>query len=159
MPDGPFVEGSAPSEVRPVPSRWPGRGRVEVRDESMLPTLRPGDRLHLDRRGYRTHPPRAGDIVVVVDPEGPTRWVVKRVAAVGPGTWWRAVGGLRPAAPGDVRPADAVEAIHLPSGALWVLGDNSERSRDSRHFGPVARAAVVGRVFECYAPSDRRRVW
>jgi signal peptidase I len=123
----------------------------------MLPTLRPGDRLRIDVRGSRTHPPRPGDLVVLVDPEDPHRWIVKRVAAVGPGVWWSVAMGRGSVPAAGTRPQDAVEEIRLSPGALWVIGDNPERSRDSRQFGPIRSSAVVGRVFACYAPLDRRR--
>ncbi|HET7488802.1 MAG TPA: nickel-type superoxide dismutase maturation protease [Acidimicrobiales bacterium] len=54
--------------------------RVEVRGDSMLPTLAAGDRV-LAVRGLRARP---GDVVVVRDPRHPSRLLVKRVAAVGP---------------------------------------------------------------------------
>jgi signal peptidase I len=53
---------------------------VEVRGNSMAPTLRPGDRLvviRLDRL------PRVGDVVLAGDPRDSSRELVKRVAAVG----------------------------------------------------------------------------
>lgn len=55
---------------------------VRVRGRSMLPTLRPGDRLIV----VRTHrPPRVGEVVLALDPRDAARELVKRVAAVGPG--------------------------------------------------------------------------
>ncbi|MCV0404323.1 MAG: nickel-type superoxide dismutase maturation protease [Chloroflexi bacterium] len=54
---------------------------VEVRGRSMYPTLSPGDRLVLVRRGGAV---RAGDVVVAPDPREPSRELVKRVASVGP---------------------------------------------------------------------------
>lgn len=41
-----------------------------------------------------------------------------------------------------------------PDG-LELAGDDPERSTDSRHFGPVARRAVEGRVIFRYAPLRR----
>jgi signal peptidase I len=35
-------------------------------------------------------------------------------------------------------------------GSVRVEGDNAGPSRDSRHFGPVPRTAVLGRVLWCY---------
>ena len=55
--------------------------RVEVRGDSMRPTLLPGDRLLVVRLAR----PREGDVVVVADPRWPDRALVKRVAAVAPG--------------------------------------------------------------------------
>lgn len=127
MPEPP--EGStSPSE--PPPSRfrrWWSR-RVVVRDESMLPTLLPGDRLLVDRRAYRHRPPRVGEVVVLFDPEDATRWLVKRVSLV-----------------------DAT------GQTVEVRGDAAEMARDSRRFGPVPTRSVVGRVYRCYFPPERRR--
>jgi nickel-type superoxide dismutase maturation protease len=43
----------------------------------------------------------------------------------------------------------------LGSGTVSVLGDNEAASTDSRDFGPLARAAVFGRVVYRYAPRQR----
>jgi len=94
----------------------------------MLPALRPGDRLLVDPGAFRGRFPKAGEVVVVDDPEGRVRWLVKRVAAV-----------------------DA------PGGTIEVRGDAADRSRDSRHFGPVPLRAVVGRAYRIYLPIQRRR--
>ncbi len=56
---------------------------VEVRGESMLPALRPGDRL-LVRSRARVAP---GNVVVARHPEQ-ERLIVKRVAWRTPGGWW-----------------------------------------------------------------------
>lgn len=45
----------------------------------MRPTLVPGDRVVAVRRW---RPVRVGDIVLVADPREPSRWLVKRCAAV-----------------------------------------------------------------------------
>ncbi|MGI8998272.1 MAG: S26 family signal peptidase [Candidatus Limnocylindria bacterium] len=80
---------------------------VEVRGQSMAPTLRPGDRLLVVRRG-----PRVGDIVLAQDPRDPRRELIKRVARVdGLGVILR---GDNPAGSTDARifgvvPTDEVE--------------------------------------------------
>jgi hypothetical protein len=135
-------------------ARWRAR-RVEVHDASMAPTLRPGDRLAVDTRAYRDRAPSLGEIVVLVDPDEPERWLVKRVAGVGPLQLWRRASGWTSAPVGAGRPADAVEAVEIPPGSVFVVGDAP--GRDSARFGPVPRATLVGRVVRCYAPADRRR--
>ncbi len=55
---------------------------VEVRGRSMLPTLRPGDRLVVIRSRRDV---RVGDVVLALDPRDAGRELVKRVAAVAPG--------------------------------------------------------------------------
>ncbi|WBL36481.1 S26 family signal peptidase [Tepidiforma flava] len=42
--------------------------RIAVEGDSMRPALRPGDWAIADRRAYRTHPPRPGDVVMARDP-------------------------------------------------------------------------------------------
>jgi signal peptidase I len=116
---------------------------VLIRGPSMQPALQPGDRA-LVRRGGR--PLLAGDVVVFHEPPllaGPDptvsavpseTWVVKRVVALA----------------GDrVPPAVAESAageLHVPPGALVVLGDNRPMSRDSRHWGFIPEQAVLGRA-------------
>ena len=94
----------------------------------MLPTLRPGDRLLVDTRVYQNRPPRVGEIVILVDPEDTTRWLVKRVIIVDPS-----------------------------AGTIEVRGDAAETARDSRQFGPVTTRSLVGRVYRCYYPPPRRQ--
>lgn len=36
--------------------------------------------------------------------------------------------------------------VSVPAGRLWVMGDNRGNSSDSRAFGPITRASVVGRT-------------
>lgn len=101
--------------------------RYVVRDDSMRPAFVPGDRLYVDPR------PRAGlavgDAVVLRDPERPGAWLLKRVVELSSG-------------PGPA--------------AVMVRGDNGERSRDSRHFGPRPPGEIVGVVWFRYAPDARR---
>lgn len=132
-----------------------------VHDESMVPTLHPGDRLLVDLRAYRDRPPAVGDIVVFTDPDLADRWLVKRVAGVGPGRFQRTATGLAPATmeparPGMLDPLRAAEVLDLPSGTVYVTGD-APGTRDSRIFGPVSFSALVGRAYRCYAPPTRRR--
>ena len=46
-------------------------------------------------------------------------------------------------------------AYHVPAGHYFVLGDNSERSADSRYFGSVPLQNLVGRVSRIYYPLSR----
>jgi signal peptidase I len=39
------------------------------------------------------------------------------------------------------------KAVTLGDNELWVMGDNREKSSDSRVFGPIDRSTVVGRAF------------
>jgi nickel-type superoxide dismutase maturation protease len=95
--------------------------RFRVEGASMQPTYFHGERVIVDRRAYRRRPPAPGDVVVLRDPEEPARHLVKRVAGPPPGAEPR-------------------------RDAVYVLGDNPDESRDSRDFGPVPLALIIGRV-------------
>jgi nickel-type superoxide dismutase maturation protease len=99
--------------------------RYEVRGESMRPTFQPGDFLLVDTRAYAAAPPIPGDLVLATHPYEPGIEVVKRVAEVD------------------------------PDRGITLLGDNSEYSTDSRHYGPVPASALIGRVLVRYWPITR----
>jgi nickel-type superoxide dismutase maturation protease len=106
--------------------------RVEVAGRSMWPTLEPGDwALAIGTtRGRRPH---IGDIVVLEHPDRPGVELVKRVTEVRNSS--------------TTRPAE-----------LWVEGDDPVNSTDSRHFGPVDRSQVRGRLVLVWWPPSRRRL-
>jgi signal peptidase I len=43
----------------------------------------------------------------------------------------------------------------IPSGQLWVMGDNRNRSSDSRVFGPIKESKIVGRAILRIWPPNR----
>jgi signal peptidase I len=158
---------------------------------SMVPTLVRGDHLLISKVSYglrsplgggwltRYAGPAAGDVVVfaarAIDRNGEQedRNLVKRVVAtageeveirgshvfvdgrerqVGPSF---AVFGQRDAA-GDLGP------LRVPEGELFVMGDNREGSRDSRHWGFVDVEDVEGKavlVFWSWEGVDRFVRW
>lgn len=73
-------------------------------------------------------------------------WVARRTGSVGVGD---VVVIDHPEYPGLL----AVKRIVRAEGdGWWVEGDNPQRSRDSRHFGPVPAARILGRVVLRYRP-------
>ncbi len=133
--------------------------RVVVHDRSMSPGLAPGDRLLVDPAAFVADPPRRGDVIVLHDPADTERLLIKRIVGV-PGDLVRATrtGAVRPAAPSAGPPddPDALEELEVPPGHVFVLSDRSARARDSRQFGPVPLASVVGRAWYRYGPFGRR---
>ena len=146
-----------------------------VDGSSMLPTLVDGQFLIANKLLYarlsrgdsdRTslfafHPPRHGDVIIVVFPKDPTRDVVKRVIGL-PGDVieidsGRVVrNGERLDEPYVVhRDARTFDAVEVPSGSYYVLGDNRLVSSDSRHWGFVSDDHIIGRVWYSYWPIDR----
>lgn len=47
-------------------------------------------------------------------------------------------------------------AEQVPADSIFVVGDNRDNSRDSRHFGPVKLSAVKGRALFVWWSSDKR---
>ena len=112
-----------------------GPWRVAVAEESMKPALAPGDWLLIDPTPDRW--PRRGAVVVVREPDSGIL-AIKRVAA----------------RPGD-RVGTGPASVLLAEDEAWLLGDNRDRSVDSRSYGPVPLNALVGRAWFRYAPVGR----
>jgi signal peptidase I len=90
---------------------------------------------------------------------------IKRVVAVGGDTIAIVDGhavrnGRRASEPFAARCTDRSacnfpEAIRVPRGYVFLMGDNRGDSDDSRYWGPVPRSWVIGRAFATYWPPNR----
>lgn len=105
---------------------------VEVRGESMTPTLWPGDQA----LAVPSRRPALGHVVVVEHPTRAGLEIVKRVTG----------------APGDLAPDGRI----LGADEFWVAGDNPARSTDSRQHGTVRREQIKARIRVVYWPPSRR---
>lgn len=139
---------------------------------SMEPTLLVGDRILVDRSVYAREPKR-GAVIVFAYPEDPRKDFVKRVVAVGGDTVavrdkQLYVNGrplLEPYIehreselfPATVNPRDNFGPVTIPTGACFVLGDNRDRSYDSRFWGVVGKERIKGTVKNIYWSWDRER--
>ena len=140
--------------------RAPFRSLYLVRGDSMMPTLRDGDLIHVRRASSKGASYRRGSIVVaeMPSPSGDNSLLtnVKRVVGL-PGELVRvgrdgavSIEGTTLAEP---YLADGARAAPGP-GLSWLcdddeyflMGDNRADSGDSRRFGPVPAANVVGRM-------------
>jgi len=130
-----------------------------IPSESMVPTLKVGDRVLVNKLSYDLHDVHRGDIVVFkAPPEARSDGIedlVKRVVGL-PGDTVEArddgrvyVNGKRldeSYLPEGTRTTN-LPATKVPAGHLFMMGDNRSASRDSRYFGPIKQSAVIGRVF------------
>lgn len=131
--------------------------------DSMSPTLKFGDQYLINVRAYRHNPPQRGDVIVFREDGGD--FLVKRVIGIA-GDWVVVTQGHTylngtelhepyAAWSGEAwndRPQHAV----VEEGEVFVLGDNRDRSEDSRDFGPVPTSRVLGRAERIILPRDRR---
>jgi signal peptidase I len=112
-----------------------GVWRVAVVEDSMRPTIESGDWLLVDPTASAW--PRVGSVVVLREPDSELL-AIKRVAG---------------------RTGDHISIddglLHLGPGEAWLLGDDGDRSVDSRRYGPVPFERFVGRAWFRYAPLRR----
>ena len=124
---------------------------------SMAPTLLRGDHFVVDTWAYSDIDIAAGDIAVFAWPGSNGANYVKRVVGVpgdvlmfGANTLTR--NGIlvdEPYAyytPEARAPQSTIEKFVVPDGAYFVLGDNRNRSNDSRYIGPIPKERFVGRA-------------
>ncbi|MGB2866275.1 MAG: signal peptidase I [Sedimentisphaerales bacterium] len=134
---------------------------------SMKPTLVPGDRFLV--RKNKKNIPKRDDVIVFKSPDDPgTPWI-KRVVAL-PGETIEIkneilyVDGQKVQHPAlqniEYPPRDYVgmegEPYKVPENHIFVIGDNSANSEDSRAFGAIPLSDVIGKAYKIYWPFGRR---
>jgi signal peptidase I len=145
---------------------------------SMEPTLEIGDHILVNKFIYGVkipftsiqlfplEKPKRGDVIVFIYPLDPSKDFIKRVVAVEEDTVKIInkklyINGVQVPDPhgvytdessfsGEVQKRDNFGPVTVPKGTLFVLGDNRDRSLDSRFWGYVPLAEVRGRAFIIY---------
>jgi signal peptidase I len=151
-----------------------------IPSSSMEPTLhcaRPGfrceagtsDRILANRLVYHFRAPKRGDIVVFETPPkaatecGAGGTYVKRLIGLPGETWqerdgWVYIDGRRLAEPYLLpgrRDDETLKPRRIPAGRYFFMGDNRRWSCDSRKWGTVPSADIVGKVLAVYWPLRR----
>lgn len=148
---------------------------------SMRDTLRPGDRVLVNRFVYHLREPQRGDVVVFHYPRDPSVVFIKRIVGA-PGDvldvrdgrlyvngrsvhepFVHRTGGqtdptiAEPTLPGSTLhdPWSLSIPYTVPAGRYFVMGDNRTDSDDSRDWGTVPRSAIVGEGLLTYWPLSR----
>jgi len=145
----------------------------KVQQQSMMVTLLPEQYVLVDKLTPRWAPYNRGDIVVFDPPESwsPAGSVpfIKRIIGLPDDTvelrdGQVLVNGVQLDEPyvntddgvpqtTDALPGGATEWV-ITEGQLFVMGDNRQNSADSRVFGPIDVAHVIGRAWLRYWPFD-----
>jgi signal peptidase I len=128
---------------------------------SMEPRVHTGEFVLINTLAYRFGPLRRGDVVAFRH-EGPTpETYIKRVVAL-PGERVEVRDGVvtiggRVLAEPYVKFPDrrSAPAVTVPPGAAYVLGDNRADSDDSRNWGVVRDADLVGKALVGIWPPRR----
>ena len=153
---------------------------------SMLPTLQIGDHILVNKFVYGVRlpilghmvmelgTPRRGDVIVFVYPEDRQKDFIKRVVGIeGDVIEVRqkklTVNGTAVEDPhahfadgdsiGGQPQRDNFGPYTVPRGTVFVMGDNRDRSYDSRFWGPVALDEVKGKAFLIYWSWDGSDRW
>ncbi|MGC1459763.1 MAG: signal peptidase I [Steroidobacteraceae bacterium] len=137
-----------------LPARAVGLQLFRAQGPAMEPAVPEGERVLVSAWSYWHDQPQAGDIVAFVYPRDPDIADLKRVVAVGGSTVELRQGALYVnGVPQDEPYLDASERsapvsmrpVQVPLNSYFVMADNREQSEDSRHFGPIARASIIGK--------------
>ena len=62
---------------------------------------------------------------------------------------------IRPCAVSGSPECNFPKSIRIPAGHWFMMGDNRGESDDSRFWGPVPTAWIIGGAFPTYWPPDR----
>jgi len=139
---------------------------VHVEGLSMFATLDDNDYLIANKIDYRLHPPQRGDIVILRPPTNNSTDFIKRIIAL-PGERLLIRDGTiyinghkldEPYLPEewtiDATWNGGAEAV-IPANDYFVMGDNRNRSQDSRFFGPISRDRIDGKAWFRIWPLDK----
>ncbi len=133
---------------------------------SMLPTIKVGDRILVNKLSYSSHLPRRDDIVVF-NPTAPLLKLhvedalIKRIIGL-PGEKVQVKGGIvyinnRPLKEDFIaaKPNYTWGPQVVPPNSYFVLGDNRNQSYDGHYWGFVPRGNIVGQAVLRYWPWER----
>lgn len=138
---------------------------------SMVPTLKVGDRILVDKLSYHMHAVHRGDVLVFATPpkEVPILMVkdlVKRVIGL-PGETissgphgevlinGKVIDQPWLTASARANPGPPIRTQTIAKDDVFMMGDNRGLSDDSRDYGPVPESLIVGRALFGFWPLSR----
>lgn len=128
-----------------------------VSGASMEPNFKSGDYLLVDEITYRFREPQRGEVIVFRYPGNESTYYIKRIIGL-PGERISIKNGEIAVYSGDYSKKTILEEYYLPSdiktsndkeivignSEYFVLGDNRQYSFDSRNWGNLQKAEIIG---------------
>lgn len=137
------------------------------------PTIQIGDRIYVGLRAYNETEPRRGDVIAYCFPEEPQRKLMHRIVGL-PGERLRIedkhvyVNDRLLQEPfvilTDIENTysrigrDNLPEIEIPEEHYFMMGDNLDNSHDSRFWGFLPRALIIGKALYVYWSPDWSRI-
>jgi len=119
----------------------------------VIPFYDPGEGSQLHLFGK----PQRGDVVVVKSPQPPPENLVKRIVAIPQdsveiraGSLY--VNGYKITESYTKGISPNLSRLTIPQDHYYLLGDNRDRSNDSKNFGPVHKSQIIGKAWLAYWP-------
>lgn len=130
-----------------------------VRGASMEPTFQDGEYLIVDELSYFLRSPERGEVIVFRYPRDPSQFFIKRIIGL-PGEVVIVENGMVTIQNEAYPNGMVLEETYLPSvretvpngrtvlgaGEYFVLGDNRQKSSDSRQWGTLNDSFLIGRT-------------
>jgi len=129
-----------------------------VSGASMEPTFQTGQYLIVDELTYHFEQPQRGDVIIFKYPLDPSQYFIKRIIGL-PGETVNIRGGTVSITKADGTTLNLPEgyvknigngadmSVSVPQDRYFVMGDNRPESSDSRYWGLLPHANIVGRAY------------
>lgn len=137
-----------------------------VSGESMIPTFHNGEYLIVDELSYLMRHPERNDVVIFRFPNDPKRYFIKRIIGMpneeiiinnGSVTIKNSTNpeGFTLSEPYINEVFDTSSTFSTKENEYFVMGDNRNRSSDSRIWGILPRKLIIGRAYLRLLPFDK----
>jgi len=130
---------------------------VPLDGPSMQPGLHTDERVLVNSLAYTFSGPQRGDVIVFNPPTAPSERYIKRIIGLPGDTITLTANTVKvngvtldepyitTAPQGETENPDA-QTFKLSAHQYFVMGDNRSNSQDSRFFGPITRAEIIGKA-------------
>jgi signal peptidase I len=133
----------------------------QISGPSMQNTLHNNQFVLVNKVAYLFHSPERGDVIVLHEPDQPTRDLIKRIIGLpgdtikldGSNVWVNGTELNEPYITQKYNPG--ANTLTVPANQYFVMGDNRPVSEDSRYFGFVPKDYIVGKAILVYWPLNQ----